>query len=79
MFNFHGFSDYVNEIGSEPVTKVLSKKKIKLDNKYFFVLKRLRSMKTENGIVPLTLDESVLDLTKYAELHKVDFEKASLI
>ena len=78
MFNFRGFSDYVYEIGSEPVTKILTKNKVKLGNKYFLILRRLRSMKTEEKIIPLTLDESILDLTKYPELDQIDFEKNSL-
>lgn len=78
MFNFKGFSDYARHIGAEPVTKVLSKKIEKIGNKKYFILKRLRSIKTDVGCVPLTLDQSTLNLASFPGLPNFDFETNSL-
>lgn len=78
MFNFKGFSDYARHIGAEPVTKVLSKKIEKAENTKYLILRRLRSIKTNTGCVPLTLDQSTLDLTTFPGLQNFNFETNSL-
>ncbi|KGO27496.1 hypothetical protein Q757_07910, partial [Oenococcus alcoholitolerans] len=58
LFNFKGFSDYAHEIGLEPINKVLSKKIIKKHGTEFLELERLRLLKSQESIIPMTIDHS---------------------
>lgn len=78
LFNFKGFSDYARQIGAEPVTKLVSKEINNIHGRPYLTLRRLRSIKNQNGLIPLTLDQSVLDLTSFKDLNRFDFEKNSL-
>ncbi|AWW99122.1 GntR family transcriptional regulator [Oenococcus oeni] len=76
MFNFKGFSEYAHQIGATPITKLIKKKKI--DNGHKMLLKRLRSIKINDEIAPLTFDESILSLDDFPGLDQYNFEKGSL-
>lgn len=78
MFNFKGFSDYARHIGAEPLTKVIGNNIEVINGTKYLVLRRLRSIETVNGSMPLTLDESRLSLKLFPGLNKFDFENNSL-
>ncbi|KRN43826.1 GntR family transcriptional regulator [Limosilactobacillus ingluviei] len=78
LFNFHGFSDYARQIGAIPVNKVIKQEVNRIGAISFLTLVRLRSIKNANGITPLTLDESILNLNTFPKLEQFDFAEHSL-
>ncbi|WP_143796151.1 UTRA domain-containing protein, partial [Oenococcus oeni] len=50
----------------------------KIDNGHKMLLKRLRSIKINDEIAPLTFDESILSLDDFPGLDQYNFEKGSL-
>lgn len=78
MFNFKGFSDYAKHIGAEPVTSVIDNQVEIINGQHIMVLRRLRSVKSATGLIPLTLDESKLSLDSFPKLNKYDFSQLSL-
>lgn len=78
MFNFKGFSDYAKHIGATPITKVINNIIEERDGEKFMILRRLRSIKTATGAIPLTLDESHLSLSRFPSLTDFDFNDRSL-
>ncbi|WP_461240243.1 GntR family transcriptional regulator [Paucilactobacillus sp. N302-9] len=78
MFNFKGFSDYAKHIGATPITKVINNIIEERDGEKFMILRRLRSIKTATGAIPLTLDESHLSLSRFPNLTDFDFNDRSL-
>lgn len=78
LFNFKGFTDYAQQIGATPVSKVLEKKVITNDNEKILYLQRLRMFDDDNALIPITVDESRVSLNRFHGLDKYDFGKESL-
>lgn len=74
LFNFKGFTDYAHQIGAEAVNKIISAKV----NKDQYILRRLRLIKTDQSLIPMTLDESIINLKKFPGVDNYDFSKQSL-
>ena len=78
LFNFKGFSDYARQIGAVAVNRIISAE-IKHENgRELYFLRRLRLIKADQNLTPMTLDESVLDLQRFPGLNGYDFSKQSL-
>lgn len=78
LFNFKGFSDYAHQIGVTPVNKILDQQVITDGVNRIFYLKRLRMFNSDNALIPMTVDESRINLNQFHGLEKYDFSKQSL-
>ncbi|MGM9891762.1 GntR family transcriptional regulator [Limosilactobacillus sp.] len=78
LFNFKGFSDYAQQIGAKPVSKILEKKIITDNSNKILYLKRLRMFDSDDSLIPITVDESQVSLNRFHGLEKYDFSKESL-
>lgn len=78
LFNFKGFSDYAHQIGATPVNKILDQQVITDGVNRILYLKRLRMFNSDNALIPMTVDESRINLNQFHGLEKYDFSKKSL-
>ncbi|MBB1078784.1 GntR family transcriptional regulator [Limosilactobacillus sp. STM2_1] len=78
LFNFKGFTDYAHQIGAIAVNKIVSTEIVKENGRSLYKLRRLRLIKTDQKLTPMTLDESIIDLQKFPKLDQYDFSKQSL-
>ena len=78
LFNFKGLSDYALQIGATPINKLLTHKIVEEQGTHTLLLRRLRIFKTDSSTVPMTVDESRLNLSRFKGLDKYDFAKQSL-
>lgn len=78
IWNFTGFTDYVQKKGKIPTSKILSTEKIIVNNKNYFKLERARGIKDGLDVLYLTVDTSCIPLDLFPGITTFDFEKRSL-
>ncbi len=78
IWNFTGFTDYVQKKGKTPTSKILSAEVISFENKEYYKLERARGIMEDGNILYLTVDTSCIPLDLFAGIKAYDFEKRSL-
>ncbi|MEF9950980.1 MAG: GntR family transcriptional regulator [Clostridium sp.] len=78
MWNFCGFSDYIKRRGEKPITKVISSDIIEVKGERYFKLVRARGVKKQDVEEYLTIDTSLLPISLFMDIHKIDFNNESL-
>lgn len=78
IWNFSGFTDYARKKNEIPVSQVLNKEIISLNNGQFMKLIRLRGTRRETHTKWLTLDTSYVPLALFPGIDQYDFSEQSL-
>ena len=78
IWNFTGFTDYIQKKGKTPTSKILTAEVISIEGKQYFKLERARGIKENTEILYLTVDTSCLPLDLFPGIMDFDFEKRSL-
>jgi len=78
VWNFTGFTDYIQKKGKTPTSKILTAEEISIEGKQYFKLERARGIKEDAEILYLTVDTSCIPLDLFPGIMTFDFEKRSL-
>jgi len=78
IWNFTGFTDYVQKKGKIPTSKILTAEVISINDKQYYKLERARGIKEDGVVLYLTLDTSCIPLDLFPGIMAYDFEKRSL-
>ncbi|MDQ6423141.1 GntR family transcriptional regulator [Paenibacillus sp. LHD-117] len=78
IWNFSGFTDYTRKKNEVPVSRVLKKEIITLDQASYMHLVRLRGTRRETHTSWLTLDTSYVPLALFPGIEAYDFAEQSL-
>jgi hypothetical protein len=78
LWNFGSLTDRLNDTSERALAKVLEQTVVIRGNRKMLRLKRLRSIETENTVIPISLDISFLPVDLLPGIEKYDFEDESI-
>ena len=78
VWNFSGFTEYADQVGRKPVTRLVEKEIIERPTGSFLRMVRARGFEHLDRVQYMNIDESVVSLTQFPGLDRFDFETESL-